>query len=398
MEIINLLFGAIAVAAFAYIGVISIYIGLITLGAWLTRGKSAHRKATPKVAIIVPAHNEQDGIGTTLDDLRGLDYPDDACQVFVIADNCTDRTAQVARSRSVRVSERKDPQHRGKGQALDWFVRSHREELEGYELIAFIDADMRVDAQFLSAIARSFDDRETLVVQGRYTITPDASSWLAAIGFASFAYVNHVRLAGKRFWGGAATLKGSGMVFRSALILEMGWPAHSITEDIEFGKELLLRGIRVSYEPRAAVTSNIPSTLAQVAVQQSRWEGGNLQVAGRFLVPALKAWLRTPSRAILIELLDLLVPPLSLVLLITFATAVLGVLSQAIPLYLFALPICAFGAAVVTGLVHLRAPKKVWLMLLSAPAFALWKLVLLARVAVGARESEWRRTPRDASR
>jgi cellulose synthase/poly-beta-1,6-N-acetylglucosamine synthase-like glycosyltransferase len=242
----------------------------------------------------------------------------------------------------------------------------------------------------------SFSSDSRDVVQARYTISPNVSSWQAAAAFASFAYINHIRPAGRCFWGGTSSLNGSGMAFRRALILGMGWPMHSIAEDSEFGKDLILRGIRVVYEPSAIVTSEIPSTFRQIAVQQSRWEGGKHFVARRYFGPIARALLSRRSALLLDALLDLLVPPLSIVLLLSFvgglsATAV-GPLSP----WWFLLPVCVFGAAVLTGLLQLRAPRKVWRLLCMAPIFVIWKLFLLAKIVSHPLETEWKRTPRES--
>ena len=398
MAILYVAATAAAAFFFGYLALVTAYIVLITIGAWLYRRRFATPLKLFKIAIIVPAHNEQDGIGRTLDDLLALDYPRNLYDIYVVADNCSDSTAAVAAERGAFVRERRDLANRGKGQALDWLLRTCKAELEQYDLIAFVDADMQIDSDFLRRGASSFVDDQQMVVQARYTMSPRVSTWRGAVGFASFAYVNHVRPAGKCFWGGTAELKGGGMIFRSELILETGWPVHSIAEDFEFGKELLLRGIKASYEPGAIVTSEIPSTLGQIEVQQSRWEGGKLKVLADYFPRILKAFLHKPSMALLDALFDLLVPPLSLVLFVSAIGAAIASLTNALNPALFLLPILAFGAAVIVGLVHLRAPKRVWLLLSMAPIFVLWKLLLLGKVAIRSRETEWKRTPRDLPR
>lgn len=384
----------------SYLLVISLYIALVTFGAWcLVLKERVHRSKTtsrPTIAILVPAHNEELGIATTVQQLLGAEYPRESFRVIVIADNCTDRTAEVARAAGADVIERTDLVKRGKGQALDWVLKEHEQLLSRFDLVAFVDADMYVDPKFLAALAEKFADPQIQVVQGRYTIANPGASWLTALGFVSFAYVNHVRPAGRTFWGGTAELKGSGMCFRRELICETGWPSGSIAEDVDFGKELLFRDICVHYAPRAIVTSDIPTRLRQVEVQQSRWEGGKLDVERKFFGRTLRALMRRPSIAMLDALLDLCVPPLSVVVLLSVLGFALAFLVDAPSPWLFLIPLAAFALSVVTGLVQLRPPFKTYVYLACAPAFILWKLTLLARLMRRPGQAEWRRTPRDA--
>jgi 1,2-diacylglycerol 3-beta-glucosyltransferase len=382
----------------AYLCTISLYMLVICVGAWglRLRSPSEHRGACHRFAILVPAHNEEAGIQTTIRDLLASEYPNTAFTIFVIADNCSDGTADVAARAGATVLVRDDHFARGKGQALDWALQTLASELAEFDLVAFVDADMYVDPDFLSTMSRQFANDLVQVAQARYTVSNPAASWLTALGFVSFAYVNHVRPAGRNFWGGTAELKGSGMVFRRALISNTGWPAGSIAEDVDFGKDLLLRGITVIYTPDAIVTSDIPSGLKQVAVQQSRWEGGKLHVFRKFFGQTLSAFGRTPTIALADAVLDLFVPPLSII-------AVLSILGFALASFignpspwLFVVPIGIFAVAVLTGLVQLRPPLRTYLYLAAAPAFLVWKLFLLATIALRPPETEWKRTPRGA--
>ena len=268
--------------------------------------------------------------------------------------------------------------------------------LADFDLIAFVDADMYVDLDFLAAINERFVDPQTQAVQGRYTVSNPAASPLAAMGYMSFAYVNHVRPSGRSALGGTAELKGSGMAFRRELICALGWPAASIAEDIDFGKDLLFRGVRVLYASNAIVTSDIPTTLRQVEVQQSRWEGGKFHVFRKFFARTVRAFVQRPSIAMGDALMDLLVPPLSVIL----SFAVIGFLGSLLiagpPPLGFAVPIAAFAIAVMTGLIQLRAPPKVFVYIGLAPVFIAWKLCLLVRTALAPAQTEWKRTPRDA--
>lgn len=188
------------------------------------------------------------------------------------------------------------------------------------------------------------------------------------------------------------------MVFKSGFLLPRGWPAHSIAEDIELGKELMLEGVGVEYVPAAQVLSEIPSTLAQVKVQQTRWEGGRRSIHAAMLRRAAAALLRRPSRMLLDGVLDLLVPPLSMVLLMAVMAIALAVWSGSASGWFSLASLVVFGIAVLSGLLQNRASWAVYARLAAAPLFVAWKIMLLIRIRNAAAPSTWQRTPRAPSR
>jgi 1,2-diacylglycerol 3-beta-glucosyltransferase len=378
----------------AYVAVVSAYMLVVVIGSWLYRPPGGKGRGI-RIAVIVPAHNEGAGILPTLRDLLACDYPRDLLEVMVIADNCTDDTASLARSRGVSVFERCDVIARGKGPALDWLLRTKRESLARFDVIAFVDADMFVDVKFAAALDECFADQTVNAVQARYSVANPTDSWLAAFGFMSFAYVNHVRPAGRCFLGGSAGLKGSGMAFRSSLILETGWPSQSIAEDLDFGKELTMRGVRIHYLPGAIVTSNIGSRIKQVAVQQARWEGGKHQAMMKFLPRVVRAIAAKPSALLIDELFDLLIPPLSLLVVMLLLSGATAILTGLLPLWLIVASVLVFAAAVATGLLQLRPPPRTLVYIAMAPLFIVLKLALFAYLAIKPRQADWNRTPRD---
>jgi 1,2-diacylglycerol 3-beta-glucosyltransferase len=377
-----------------YLSIVSAYMLALTFGAAMFVRRARTQDSLPRIAVLVPAHNEAAGITTTVRDLLDSRYPRRAFEVIVIADNCTDETASRARSAGAIVLERYDDSRRGKGQALDWATRERAKDLLEYDIVAFVDADMYVDPDFLSSVAGHFADPETQAVQGRYVIANPEASWLTSLGFMSFAVVNHVRPAGRTFLGGTAGLKGSGMAFRRDLICRTGWPAGSIAEDVEFGMQLLFEGVRVKYAPDAIVRSDLPIALESARVQQARWEGGNVTVRGKYLWQTLRAFLRSPRLATADALLDLLVPPLTIVVALSVTGASLAYVLAGPPAWLFAIPLLTIAAATALGMAQLKPPPRTYLHILLAPAFLAWKLALLTQIAVRPRETQWRRTPR----
>jgi 1,2-diacylglycerol 3-beta-glucosyltransferase len=379
----------------AYVVLTSTYMSAVVIGSWLYRPPGGSAPRSTRIVVVIPAHNEGAGIVQTLRDVQACDYPPGQLKALVIADNCEDDTAQIAASHGAEVFVRHDESARGKGPALNWLLMSERSYLSGFDVIAFVDADMNVDTHFASALDSTFADPEVQVVQARNTVANPTGSWLAAIGFMSFAYVNHVRPAGRCYLGGTSGLKGSGMAFRSSLILETGWPTGSLAEDLDFGKDLSLGGRRIHYQPRAIVTSDIASRIRQVTVQQARWEGGRSQGFRQSLPRFLSAFFRSPSRLLLDELLDMLVPPLSMVALATALGITASLLGAPLPLWPFVLALSVFAAAVITGLAQLKPPPRTYAYLAMAPAFVVLKLLLILKLALSPAQKDWKRTPRD---
>ncbi len=371
------------------------YLLVLALGALLFRPKTRKEAPPLRFALLIPAHNEQAHIERILADARALDYPPGKYDVFVIADNCGDATAQRAAAAGAIVLERTDPKHRGKGQALDWALRNQDARLAEYEAIAIVDADMDIAPDFLSELSATLSVEGVEVAQALNTVANPTASWRAALGYLSFTLINYLRPAGRCMLGGTAELKGSGMAFRSGLLLERGWPAHSLAEDVEFSKQLLLDGILVHFNPRARVTSDIAGDSRQAQVQQERWEGGRFLVFKKYFWTLVREALTSPSLARVDAVFDLLVPPIT-VLVLLLATS-LGLSLLVGPVWTAILGACAVALActVCVGLLLGRAPLLVWLYLACAPLFVLWKLPVLFRLWFRRVPGGWQRTPRD---
>lgn len=346
------------------------------------------------IAVIIPAHNEAACIASTLDTVLKSEYPGELFEVWVIADNCDDDTAAIARAAGVRVVERTDPTNRGKGQALDWFIRNHAAELAGRDALVFIDADSSVDPGFLSAMSATLAHPEVRAAQGRYQVDDASTHWRTAITAAGIGGVNIVRPLGQTRLGGSVQLKGNGMALDAGLALERGWPAHSIVEDMEYSFQLLLDGVRVHFCADAIVESAMPTRQAEATMQRRRWEGGRIALARTYGPALLRRFLSTGDPVYAWALLEALVPPVSLLALWTA-----GVLVGAAALWswglLVAAAVCvvAQGAYLVAALVHIRAPWRVWLMLPAIPLFVACRIPVYVSLLLR-RQTAWVRTSR----
>lgn len=377
--------------------VMTAYLLLLSAAAFFARKKALPDAPPLRIAAAIPAHNEEGQVAAVVQSLLSADYPEAMRTVFVIADNCTDATARVARDAGAEAVERHDLANPGKGQAIDWFLREKAEVLRGHDAIALVDADSVVDPRFLAELSASLSHPGVQVVQAYDGVGNAEANWRTALTFAGFSGVNHVRTAGRNLLGGTATLKGNGMAFRSDLLLDYGWPAHSIVEDMELSVRLMLEGVKVWYNGDAIVTSEMPLGADQARSQRRRWEGGRAQLIRMFGGRLLRAFLRRPRWAYLDTLLELLVPPLSLWAMLQVAFLALAVVSGR-PVWLGIAVACMLGTAFyVFSCLYLRnAPPKVWFALAAAPVFILWKIPIYLGLLLSGGQRGWVRTRRNA--
>jgi cellulose synthase/poly-beta-1,6-N-acetylglucosamine synthase-like glycosyltransferase len=381
------------IAASLYIFGITLYLLVLTVAAYFFRKKTGPSNRL-RLAVVIPAHNEEGQIETTIEAVFRSTYPRDLYHVFVIADNCTDRTAELAAAGGASVFERHDPDHRGKGQALDWFFTNCRSVYGRYDGVLIMDADTLSDQLFMAEMSASLSHPDVLVVQGYGGVSNTETNWRTALLSAAFA-VNHIRPAGRSMIGGSAGLRGNGMGFRTSVLEQHGWPAYSMVEDAEFSLKLLLGGTLVHYNPDAVVASEMPTQAAQAERQRMRWEGAWLLMARAFMPSLLFQFLKRPRVCFLDAFIGILIPPFSL--LVLSQVVFMGMAAMVHPAALLLLLVCLAVDLfyVLSGLIQRRASRTVWMSLFSAPLFVLWKLPLYLKM-LRRRRHGWERTKRQS--
>lgn len=348
----------------------------------------------PLTAVLVPAHDEELGIGATIDALRPQLQPGD--RVLVVADNCRDATAAVARRHGAEVFERFDTKRRGKGYALDAGLRHLAQQPP--QVVVVVDADCLVEAGALGRIARRAAELDR-PVQAYYAMLPVPDPGLGQ-RVAAFAWTvkNLVRPAGAAHWGLPCQLMGTGMAMPWSTLSAVSLASGHIVEDMKLGVDLALTGRPPAFEPAARVSSEFPTSEVGQATQRTRWEHGHLQVlfglGPRLLMQGLR---RADWRAIGLAA-DLMVPPVSLLFMLAlFASLAGALLAWASGLWWIAWSTAGLlGLLVATLLVAwARFGRDVLSVgdLLRAPLVALGKLPLYLQFVVG-RESQWVRTRR----
>jgi len=353
----------------------------------------------PRIAVLVPAHDEELLIGRLLDSLARLTYPRARHAVYVVADNCADRTAEIACATGwAHVYERHDTARRGKGYALQDLLSRLEMAGQTYDAYVVVDADAVVDAHYLDHLAAAIL-RGARALQGQNTVLNTLDAPSTVLRWLALTLMNHVRPLGRNGLGASATLTGNGMCLTRDLLLAHPWQAHGATEDYQYYLTLVQAGERIRYVPEAVVRSEMPTTFAQMRTQDVRWESQAPEqrragAAWALLADALRQ--RDPVR--LDALLELIAPPLSPLVASVVACAIAGALLRAPLAFAGGALLCAGVACYVgSALYLLRPPPAAYRALLHAPRFIAWKLwVLLALRRKHSRSGAWVRTTRAA--
>ena len=237
---------------------------------------------------IIPAHNEEKVVVNLIESLKKLDYPKDLYDIYVIADNCTDKTAEVAKKAGSIVYERFDEAHKTKGHALQWFLAQKIEEDAPYDAFCIFDADNIVDENFLKVMNKKLCQGEE-VVQGYKDIKNPSDSWVSA-GYAIFYWTMHRFYHLARYNIGLSPLmNGTGFMVKFDVIKPQGWNTKTLTEDIEFSLKRIIEGKKLGWARDAIVYDEQPVGFKQSWTQRSRWTVGHMQCLKEYTKPLAEA-------------------------------------------------------------------------------------------------------------
>lgn len=350
----------------------------------------------PTLAVVVPAHDEELVIEGTIRSLVPQLAPSD--RLVVVADNCTDGTAALARAAGATVVERNDPARRGKGYALAHAVMYLSQEPP--EVMVVIDADCTLDPGSLDFMASQAAAGGRPVQARNIVVAGGPMGSLDALAAFAFLVKNVVRPRGLARMGLPCALTGTGMALPWSIARGASLATGALAEDLQAGSDLALAGNPPLFCEEALVTSPMPGHRAASDIQHRRWEHGHLATLVSRVPRLLAAAVRQRRPALLAVALDLCVPPLSLLGLAWTASALAALAFWA----LGGSPVPAVLLAVAGGLLFL-AVAVAWLSLgrrapplatlLAAPLYMLRKLPLYASFFAGRRQREWVRTERE---
>jgi cellulose synthase/poly-beta-1,6-N-acetylglucosamine synthase-like glycosyltransferase len=345
--------------------------------------------------VVVPAHDEEAGIVRTVGSLLAMDWPGGNFRVVVVADNCSDATAAVAREAGAVVLERQNLTLRGKGYALAhafaWSIK------DGFaSAVVVVDADAEASANLLEAFAVRIE-RGARAIQAQYGILNPWSSWRTQLITIAKGAFHVVRSRARERLGVSCGVRGNGWCVTHELLNEVPYRYYSLTEDVEYGIALGMAGRRVEYAGEAHADADMASNEKTARTQRQRWEQGRFQLVRASTIPLLLAAVRRRSLVCLDLAFDLMVPPLSyLALNIVVLGLVAAIVSVSDPSAVFWVRwALACAAALVLHVLRgwqLSGMGIRGLMALAhVPGFILWRIWLL----LGRKPNEWVRTDRE---
>lgn len=266
-------------------------------------------KANPKsheqhrFALLVAAHNEESVIGELVESLKGLDYPVDKFDVFVVADNCTDKTAELAKNAGAYVWERFNNEKRGKGYAMEFAFEKLFAMDNTHEYFCVFDADNLVEKDFLVRMNEKINEGYS-AVQGYLDSKNPTDNWLT-FSYSLWYWINNrVAQLSRGNLGLGCRLGGTGFAVSSKLIREYGWGATCLAEDTEFTLKLALSDIKVGWAHDAVVFDEKPRQLGTSIHQRQRWMQGLSEVATRFVKPLFEKGIKERSASALHMLMN----------------------------------------------------------------------------------------------
>lgn len=386
----------------ALLALIGAILALPTLSDLVSVGRSAVRRRResveragelPRILFLVPAHDEEVLIAHTVASLGSQDYPAERRPIVVIADNCSDRTAELAAEAGARVLVRQDVERRGKPYALQWAL-GHI-PIDDYDAVVVVDADAVVDPGFARALAaagplhekawQTFNDVRN---QGENALTRMAAVFSAARA----QFIN-----GLKHRVGVNVPLANGLCLGREVVRRNGWNALSICEDWEMYALLTLAGERIENVPEARVSAQEARTLAQSSSQRQRWAAGKITVLGQLGPRLLRSRAISPWQKL--DVLAELTAPGPVVhaaLAVLLGLVALVVPGTAFLLVLLGVSVLRVVVYAVLGLTRVREPARALFAFAYLPFYAVWRLgvQVSALRMVGAKP--WVRTGRHA--
>lgn len=349
----------------------------------------------PKTTILVPAQNEAAQIypvlETALQQLTELD------QLVVIADNCSDDTAAIARNTGATVIERTNPELRGKGYALDYGLKYI--QVDPPEVVVILDADCLLAPGAIEHITHLAHTTRKPIQSTYLMEKPENRGIKDNISAFALKVKNMLRLQGLNRLGMHCLLTGSGMAFPWSVIREVSLASGNIVEDMQLTIDLILAGHTTLFCPAARVTGVLGSSQQAANSQRTRWEHGHLQTIFTQVPRLLKEFVRQRDFRLLIVALDILIPPLSLLIVTWLATTVIAWLAVGVGASLIPAKILTSTGCFLSATIFL-----VWFIfgrsdlplhnLLAIPLYILSKIPIYLKFFIQP-QSKWLRTERD---
>lgn len=375
------------------------FLGLIAFRAKLITDFGKKNNTT--FAIIIPAHNEEKMIAKTIYSLNGIIYPQTKYDVYVVADNCSDNTAEISRHLGVHVLERSDLTKKGKGYALRWAFDKLLSEYDKYDAYVVIDSDSLISGNYLQVMDH-YINSGSRVIQSSDLVLPQKNNWSSEATRIGFILFNYVRPLGRKFLGFDMGLRGNGMCFTKEVLKKIPWQSWALTEDLEYGLILLLNGERIHFAPEATVWAHMPLKSENARSQRERWEEGRKDITKSYSKTFLKESLRKRSIAFFDVFIDLITPPfVNTMLIISLLLVFSLILSIIFPSTIYYAVIWAILLFI--GFIHLllglrlvHADRDLYKSVLYIPIYVIWKIKVIVKALFSDKPKTWVRTSRES--
>lgn len=345
----------------------------------------------PKVAVLIPAHNESLVLAKTIQTI--LPQLANGDQLLVVADNCTDDTASIARSLGAIVVERFNKELRGKGYALDYGIQHLKSNPP--QVVIIIDADCSISNGFIQVIAQACVQLQRPVQALDLMLAPANPSLKMRIAEFAWAVKNKVRPLGFKALGLPCQLMGTGMAFLWRDITQMSIANGHLAEDMKLGIDFCRTFKAPVFLPEVLVTSLFPQGEQAITTQRTRWEHGHLGMIMSEALSLLFEALQTRNLQMFGLACDLIVPPLAVLVLLCVAVFIFSLVCSAhLALLLSALLLAALTVAVLLAWLFFGRQIISFKQLCYAPVYALVKIPLYIKFFFN-RQVEWVRSKRD---
>lgn len=336
-------------------------------------------------AILIPAHNEEQVLGKLLDSIRAQDYPTNCYTVFVVADNCQDRTMEVAQAHGAQALVRQTDGPSTKSQALR-FLWTHLDPTP-FDAVVILDADNLVSAKFLQAIDTEMEARAR-VVQGMRRAKNPFETKASRMDYLTEAVSHRIGGAGRRYFGLSSTIAGSGVAYQTSVFSQLlNQTPDTLVEDCAWQLQLMMQGIPIRWSPEAVVFDEKTNNLKALTVQRTRWLSGKYRLIPSYFPRFLKALLQGKPQGLAGIMYLLTIPPRSLFLILSLGFALLALLGcpGMMPAEIWLGVVALWGVYLIVGLKLEEAPLQAYTAVLFLPVLigrVLWASLLALRPRV----------------
>lgn len=371
------------------------FVLLIFAYYFLSKQSPCSYKPLTKFALIIPAHNEELLLPRILESSQQQNYPHELFNTFVVADNCTDNTAGVAKERGAIVLKRFHQENKGKGYAIKWAIETTN--ITKYDAIFIVDADSIISSDALRHLDKMIQEGNQVIQCYNGVGNPD-DSWFTRLLDVSRTISNQIYHPAKQRLGLSSYLMGNGMCFTTDILRKYGWDAFTVGEDWEYYAKLVENGEIIGFACNARVYHRESSSLKQATSQRIRWSSGRFAIAWKYGFRLLARGLTEYNIVKFDAALPLIFPNPSLginITLVGLATilALPVVQKDFLALWFLALGIIQFGIFIV-GVFYTQNKLSKFLSIFIAPAFLIWKMAIDILSLFGMGRKKWVRTER----